>query len=105
VLPDGRVINKVGTRSAALSAAQAGLPLFVVAASDKVAATDDYDLEPRDPSELYDGDADIAVENPTFDVTPAEAVTAVLTEQGRLTTAEIGAVAEAHAEWTAWDGD
>lgn len=103
LLPDGRVVNKVGTRGAALAAVETGSPVFVVAASDKVAATADYDLEPRDPSELYDGDADLAVENPTFDVTPADAVTAVLTEQGRLSTAEIGAVAEAHAEWAAWD--
>jgi translation initiation factor 2B subunit (eIF-2B alpha/beta/delta family) len=103
VLPDGRVVNKVGTRGAALAAAAAGVDCLVVAASDKVAATADYDLEPRDPAELYDGDAEVAVANPTFDVTPADAVTAVLTEQGRLSTAEVRAVAEAHREWAAWD--
>ncbi|MDS0261522.1 NUDIX domain-containing protein [Haloarcula sp. S1CR25-12] len=104
VLPDGRVVNKVGTCGAALAAAEAGIDCLVVAASDKVAATDAYDLEPRDPGELYDGDAELGVANPTFDVTPADAVTAVVTEQGRLSTAEVAAVAAAHREWAAWDG-
>lgn len=38
VLPDGSVINKVGTHPAALAAGEAGVPVLVVAASDKVAA-------------------------------------------------------------------
>jgi translation initiation factor 2B subunit (eIF-2B alpha/beta/delta family) len=104
VLPDGRVVNKAGTRGAALSAAEAGLDRLVVCASDKIARGVDYDLEPRDAAEIYDGDADIAVANPTFDVTPASAVTAILTEQGALSTAEVGAVATAHDEWAAWEG-
>lgn len=103
VLPDGSVVNKAGTRGAALAAAQAGIDCLVVAASDKVAAEGGYDLEPRERGELYDGDADVRVANPTFDVTPADAVSAVLTEQGRLSTAEVGAVAAAHREWAAWD--
>ncbi|MFC6757014.1 MULTISPECIES: NUDIX domain-containing protein [Haloarcula] len=103
VLPDGSVVNKVGTRGAALAAAAAGIDCLVVAASDKVAADGRYDLEARDPGELYDGEADVRVANPTFDVTPADAVTAVLTEQGRLSTAEVGAVAAAHREWAAWE--
>lgn len=103
VLPDGRVLNKVGTRPAALSATAADVDCFVVAASDKIAPTDDYALEPRDPAEVYDGDADLTVANPTFDVTPASAVTGVLTEQGRLSIAEIEAVATSHREWAEWD--
>ncbi|WP_324665433.1 NUDIX domain-containing protein [Haloarcula sediminis] len=103
VLPDGRVVNKAGTRGAALAAAEAGIDCLVVAASDKVAADGGYDLEPRDSAELYDGDADVAVANPTFDVTPADAVASVVTEQGRLSTDEVAAVAAAHREWTAWE--
>ena len=103
VLPDGSVVNKVGTRGAALAAAAAGVDCLVVAASDKVAADSSYDLEPREPAELYDGEADVHVANPTFDVTPADAVTAVLTEQGRLSTAEVEAVAAAHREWATWE--
>ncbi|MBX0322873.1 NUDIX domain-containing protein [Halomicroarcula sp. F13] len=103
VLPDGRVVNKVGTRTAALAAAAAGADCLVVASSDKVATTADYDLEPRDAAEVYDGDADLTVANPTFDVTPAAAVTAVVTERGRLDADEVGAVAATHREWAAWD--
>jgi translation initiation factor 2B subunit (eIF-2B alpha/beta/delta family) len=102
VLPDGRVVNKAGTRTAAIAAARDGIDVFVVAASDKVATDDGYDLEPRDASEVYDGEKSVAVANPTFDVTPADAVTAVLTEQGALRGAEIASVAEAHREWAAW---
>jgi methylthioribose-1-phosphate isomerase len=43
------------------------------------------------------------VASPTFDVTPTDAVTAVLTEQGRFSTGEVGAVAAAHREWAAWE--
>ncbi|MFC7075353.1 NUDIX domain-containing protein [Haloarcula halophila] len=103
ILPDGRLVNKVGTRGAVLSAAAADCEVFVVAASDKIAPEDGYDLEPRSRAEVYDGAADVAVTNPTFDVTPADPVTAVLTEQGRLDPAEIQAVAAAHREWQAWD--
>ncbi|MFC6864305.1 NUDIX domain-containing protein [Halomicroarcula sp. GCM10025817] len=102
ILPDGRVVNKAGTRGAALAAAHDGIDVYVVAASDKVAATADYDLEPRAAGEVYDGDADLAVANPTFDVTPADAVTAVLTEQGALGGDAVASVAAAHREWAAW---
>lgn len=102
VLPDGRVVNKAGTRGAALAAAHAGIDCLVVAASDKVAADGGYDLEPRDSGELYDGDADVRVANPTFDVTPADAVTSVVTEQGPLATDEVAAVAAAHRERASW---
>lgn len=102
VLPDGRVLNKAGTRAVALAAAEADVDCLVVCASDKIAADADYDTEPRDPAELYDGDADVAVANPTFDVTPADAVSAILTEQGELSTAEVGAVATTHEEWGQW---
>jgi methylthioribose-1-phosphate isomerase len=43
------------------------------------------------------------VVDPTFDVTPPEAVTGVLTEQGRLSTTEVGAVAAAHRAWADWE--
>lgn len=105
VLPDGRVVNKAGTRSAALAARAAGVDCLVVCASDKIAGTGSYDLELRDPEELYDGDADIAVASPTFDVTPADAVTAIVTERGRLSTGAVEAIAESQREWATWDED
>jgi translation initiation factor 2B subunit (eIF-2B alpha/beta/delta family) len=103
ILPDGQVVNKAGTRPAALAATHEGIDVLVVAASDKVAATADYDLEPREAGEVYDGDAPVAVANPTFDVTPADAVTAVLTEQGALDSAAVRSVARSHREWATWN--
>ncbi|MFB6223642.1 MAG: NUDIX domain-containing protein [Haloarcula sp.] len=97
VLPDGRVVNKAGTRAAALSAAAADVDCYAVCSTDKIAPTTDWDPEEREPQEVYDGDADITVANPTFDVTPASAVT-VVTERGVLETAEIADIADAHRD-------
>ena len=101
IRPDGSVVNKVGTRAAAL-AAPADCAVFVVASTDKVATDDAVDLEPRDPAELYDGDAPLSVTNPTFDVTPADAVDGILTERGRLSPDEIADVAAEHRERATW---
>ncbi|MCU4800711.1 NUDIX domain-containing protein [Halobacteria archaeon HArc-gm2] len=101
VLPDGRVVNKVGTRAATL-AAPADCPSYVVAASDKVATDDAVDLEERDAAEVYDGDAALAVANPTFDVTPADAVDAAITEDGALDAEAVARVAERHRECADW---
>ncbi|MDS0219868.1 NUDIX domain-containing protein [Haloarcula sp. S1AR25-5A] len=101
VLPDGRVVNKAGTRSAALSAAAAGADCYAVCATDKIAPRSEWDCEERDSQEVYDGGADIAVENPTFDLTPASAVT-VVTERGVVDTDEIGEIADAHRQRSEW---
>ena len=65
----------------ALAAARAGIP-FVVAAPESTvdAATPtgaDIEIEERDPAEVAAGPA----YNPAFDVTPADLVTAVVTER------------------------
>jgi len=101
VLPDGRVVNKAGTRPASLSAAAADVDCYAVCATDKVAPRASWDREEREPEELYDGDADIAVSNPTFDVTPASAVT-VVTERGVLGRDDIEAIAAAHRDRSEW---
>jgi translation initiation factor 2B subunit (eIF-2B alpha/beta/delta family) len=101
VLPDGCVVNKVGTRSAALSAAAADVDCYAVCATDKIAPRAAWDREERDAQEVYAGAADIAVSNPTFDITPASAVT-VVTERGVLETDEIGGIADAHRDRSEW---
>ena len=117
VLPDGRVVNKVGTRGAAVAAAREGIDCYAVAASDKIAPLDDgrgdgtgdadsggadFDPEERDPAEVYDGDADIAVANPTFDATPADCVTAVVTERRPLDVDDVCSIAAEHRDLAAW---
>ena len=65
---------------------------------------DGWDREPRNPAELYDGDAAVSAYNPTFDRTPAGLVDAVVTERGPLDAAEIRAVADDNAAAASWDG-
>lgn len=103
VLPDGRVVNKTGTRLAAVAAAHEGVPVFAACASDKVRAVDDVNLESGRRSAVYDGEAALAVRNPTFDVTPPHLVDAVVTEHGELDPADVGRVAEEHASFAGWD--
>lgn len=102
VLPDGRVVNKVGTRAAALSAAHEDIPCFVVAAADKVSADNTVAPDPVPAPEIYDGDAALSVDNPLFDVTPAALVTGVCTEDGVLDAGAIGEVAERHERYREW---
>jgi len=110
VLPDGRVLNKVGTRGAAIAAAHGGIDVVVAAGRDKVLPAGDPlaadpALEPRDRAELYEGEAALAVENPTFDVTPPDVVDAVVTEEGTLGPEGVAEVAAAHRERAAWTGE
>jgi translation initiation factor 2B subunit (eIF-2B alpha/beta/delta family) len=93
VLPDGSVVNKTGTRTAALAADPEDAALFAVAASDKVATEETVPLESGDRSAVYDGDAPLDVRNPTFDVTPPDLVDGVVTERGALSPEEVSEVA------------
>ena len=102
VLPDGRVVNKVGTRSLALAAVREGVPVYVVAAVDKVATDTEPHLEDADPAAVYDDDADLHVTAPLFDETPADCVTGLCTEQGELDAEDIAAVAAEHRERAEW---
>jgi len=104
VLPDGRVVNKVGTRAAALAAARESVPAYAVAARDKVRPDADVDLEPLASGAVYDGDADLDVLAPTFDVTPADDL-ALVTDDGPLDPEGIAAVAREARERARWDGE
>jgi methylthioribose-1-phosphate isomerase len=81
IAANGDVANKVGTYPLALAAARAGVP-FVVAAPESTVDKDTPDgagieIEERDPAEV----AAVPAYNPAFDVTPADLVTAVVTER------------------------
>lgn len=104
ILPDGSVVNKVGTRATALAAAREDVPVYAVAAGDKIQLDDEPRLERRPAEAVYDGDADVAVTNPVFDVTPPDLLDRVVTERGALTTEEAAALAadlESMADWRA----
>jgi translation initiation factor 2B subunit (eIF-2B alpha/beta/delta family) len=102
VLPDGSVVNKTGTRGAALAATAEGVSVDVVAAADKVATAEAVVGESGPATEIYDGEAAVEVENPTFDHTPAGFVTGVATERGILDADAVGRVAEEFRALAAW---
>jgi methylthioribose-1-phosphate isomerase len=85
IAANGDVANKVGTYPLAVLADRHGVPFYVAAPLSTIdPATPDgasIPIEERDPAEvLAGGDAF----NPAFDVTPAELVTAIVTEAGVL---------------------
>ncbi|ELY41967.1 NUDIX domain-containing protein [Natronorubrum tibetense] len=94
VLQDGSVVNKTGTRALALAAAHEGIPVTVVAATDKLSTREEVNLESGSRSAVYDGDASLDVVNPTFDVTPAACVSEIVTERGSLEAGGVEAVVE-----------
>ncbi|MFC4439623.1 MULTISPECIES: NUDIX domain-containing protein [Natrialbaceae] len=102
IRPDGAVVNKTGTRALAIAAAREGVPVTVVAATDKISTREEVNLESGNRSAVYDGDAAIDVVNPTFDVTPADCVDEVATERGRLESGDVADVAEELRELEAW---
>lgn len=104
ILPNGDIVNKVGTRALALAAERTDLPVYVVAARDKVATDDTFHPEQGPEAAVYDGPESIAVRNPIFDLTPGDLVTGVLTEDGLLDQRGISVVAAQHrsnADWVA----
>ena len=102
VLADGRVVNKAGTRAAAIVSSFEGIEVLVTAAVDKLSADGAIALEPRDPAEVYDGDAAIDVLTRTFDVTPPDCVDGVITERGLLDSEAVARVVERHREYARW---
>ncbi len=106
VLPNGDVVNKVGTRALALAADRAGVPVYVAAARDKVAVDDTFHREEGPETAVYDGSESIAVRNPVFDLTPGELIDGVVTENGLLDSRGISVVAAQHRSNAAWvDGE
>ena len=83
IAANGDVANKVGTYALAVAATYHQLPFYVVAPTstvDAAAATGaDIPIEERDPREVTPR---FPARNPAFDVTPAELVTAIITEVG-----------------------
>jgi methylthioribose-1-phosphate isomerase len=92
IAANGDVANKIGTYGVALAAARHGIPFYVAAPSstlDPATPTGEgIVIEQRDPREVAEGfgprtaPMGAAVFNPAFDVTPAELVTAIITDRG-----------------------
>jgi len=83
IAANGDVANKVGTYGLAVSARHHALPFYVVAPTSTVdpatASGAAIPIEERERSEIS---SRFAAYNPAFDVTPADLVTAIVTEAG-----------------------
>ena len=83
IAANGDTANKIGTYSLAVLAAHHGLPLVVVAPTStldpSIATGEAIPIEERDGAEIT---ARFPARNPAFDVTPADLVTAIVTERG-----------------------
>jgi methylthioribose-1-phosphate isomerase len=87
IAANGDAANKIGTYTLSVLARAHSVPFIVAAPTstiDPSAATGaDIPIEHRDPAEvLGDRPAGIGAYNPAFDVTPADHITAIVTEQG-----------------------
>lgn len=92
VVANGDVANKVGTYALAVLARHHGLPFYVAMPSSTIDPTlpsgEHIDIEQRDPREVSTlGDRRVTAElaivgNAAFDVTPAELITAFITDKG-----------------------
>jgi len=92
ITANGDAANKIGTYSLAIVAQAHHIPFFVAAPLStvdfKLATGREIPIEERHPSEIYQvGETRLCPEgvefyNPAFDVTPAELITAIITEKG-----------------------
>jgi methylthioribose-1-phosphate isomerase len=92
IAANGDAANKIGTYSVALIAKAHNIPFFVAAPVStidfNIASGKDIPIEERDASEVYQiGETvlcppGVEYYNPAFDVTPAELITAIITEFG-----------------------
>jgi methylthioribose-1-phosphate isomerase len=84
ITANGDVVNKVGTYPLALAAARAGVPFLVAAPESTVDPAlrtgADVEIEVRDGREILGDLPDMRTLNLAFDVTPADLVTAIVTE-------------------------
>jgi methylthioribose-1-phosphate isomerase len=104
VAANGDVANKVGTYGLALAARAAGIPFVIAGPTSSIDGAlpdgDAIEIEERGADEvLAFGGVPVAppgtaVRNPAFDVTPAELVTALVTERGVAAPPDRASVAE-----------
>ncbi|TWT56990.1 Methylthioribose-1-phosphate isomerase [Thalassoglobus neptunius] len=92
IAANGDACNKIGTYSVALLAKAHNIPFYVAAPSStfdlSLATGDEIPIEERQPEEITNGmgkqtaPESTRVYNPAFDVTPAELISAIITEHG-----------------------
>lgn len=93
---DGALVNKIGSYPLALAARAAGIPVYVLSETLKIAPDDwPVHLEEGDPSALLAAPPPgVAVRAILFDHTPASLLTGIVTERGVLRPGELRPYAE-----------
>ncbi|MCI8468408.1 MAG: S-methyl-5-thioribose-1-phosphate isomerase [Eggerthellaceae bacterium] len=109
IAANGDVANKIGTLGVAVLARRFGVPFYVAAPASTIdASVPDgaaIPIEERAASEVLPAPIPgVDVWNPAFDVTPAELVTAVITERGVFAPDEVTAAHAAPAAPTGGEG-
>lgn len=99
ITANGDTANKIGTYSLAVVSKMHNVPFYVAAPLSTVdfelATGEEIPIEERDASEIYQvGKTIICPQgadyyNPAFDVTPAELITAIITERGAVKPSEL----------------
>jgi methylthioribose-1-phosphate isomerase len=102
IAANGDTANKIGTYGVALLARAHGIPFYVAAPSSTFDLSlpdgNAIPIEQRDPREVTHGlgrataPEGVAVYNPAFDVTPADLITAIITERGVIRPVNAGTV-------------
>ena len=87
IAANGDVANKIGTLGVAVLARHFGIPFYIAAPRSTIdtgtATGSDIVIVQRDSAEVLPRPIEgVEVENPAFDVTPAELVSAIITETG-----------------------
>ena len=80
--PDGSVVNKMGTYLFALAAHSLSMPVYAAARTIKIRQAAPIVLEQMDPSEVAPPITGVEITNTCFDLTPADLITSIITEQG-----------------------
>lgn len=93
VLPDGRVINKVGSYQMALAAKEGNDKLFVLASLLKIDVNKNDGeplIEMRSAEEVWaEAPVGLKIINPSFELIPSELVSGYITEAGLLSASEL----------------
>jgi len=105
IAANGDVANKIGTYQVAVLARRHKIPFYVAAPLSTIdagiASGADIPIEERDPSEITHIEAIqitpnfVDIFNPSFDVTPSELITAIITDKGVLEAPFANSIADA----------
>lgn len=105
---NGAVINKIGTAAIALAAKEARVNFLVAAETYKFAPRtilgERILIEERQadevlPAEIRTNLKNVSVRNPTFDITPADYIDLIITEQGVIPPEMAYSIIKEHLQW------